>query len=408
VFRQPVMLLAMLTSFLLDAGNPLLGRGQATNGDVSDAVSVKDYGARGDGVTDDLPAIYRAFASLGHKGHRVLFPGGTYGISGTVVIPSKTQIFGVGRGDPGFANTVIKALPAFPPGAAMVQMGAAPGPAFGIQIENMTIDGSLLAGTCLLNNYSQEQSFGRNLILGNCSSAGLRVSGGAAMNSGPFDNLEILPGVGPATNVNTLCVEVSSVGSFRGIRGLTCNAGDYYASRPAVAMKLDGTGVYQDIHVEHFATAVTLGSTSDSADTLIFADGTFGPDVTTGLVITAPPGVNNQNLTILGISCGTCKTLLRDDMTGTHISDSSVGWYLLGNGPGKYKAILSSNGGIGGQVFGPFRAQQVQITSDGPRPPCSALNRGTLWFVRSPRGVADQVQICSKTAADTYSWTATF
>ncbi len=397
----------ILCALLLGQALSAAASGQTTAENLSGAVSVKEYGARADGVSDDLPAINRAFAGVARKGQRLLFPAGTYGVSGTVVIPTKTQIFGVGRGDPGFANTVIKALPTFPPGGAVVQMGVAPGPDFGVQIENLTIDGSLIAGTCLLNNYSQEQSFGRNLVLASCSSAGLRVSGGAAMNSGPFDNLEVLPGVGAATNRKTLCVEVSSVGSFRGIRGLTCNAGSNYSSRPAVGMKLDGAGVYQDIHIEHFATAVTLGSTSNSADTLIFADGTFGPDVTTGLVITAPPGVNNQNLTILGISCTTCKTLLRDDMTDTHISDAA-GWYLLGNGSGKNKAILSSNYGIGGQIFGLFRAPQIQLTSDGPRPGCSAADRGTFWFVRSGSGVADHVQVCSKTAGDTYSWAAIF
>ena len=393
-----VMKLMALTSLTMTT--PLESH-QATTRTLEDAVSVKDFGARGDGSTDDLPAINRAFAAVAHKAQRVLFPAGTYAVSNTLVIPTKTQIFGVGRGDPGFANTVIKALPNFPRGAAVVQMGPAPGPGFGVQIENMTVTGSGVASVCLLNSYSQEQSFGRNLILGDCTETGLRVVGGAAQNSGPFDNLEILTGA--AGKAHTLCVEVSSVGSFRGIRGLTCNA-DGYSSRPAVGMQLDGSGVYQDIHVEHFATAVTLGSATYSADTLIFADGSFGPDVTTGLQITTGPHTNNQNLTVLGISCVSCKTLLRDDMTGTSISDSSVGWYLLGNGPSKYKAIVSSNGGIGGQLFGPFRAPQMQLTSAGSRPVCSASNRGTFWFVQSPSGRADEVQVCAKTASDVYSW----
>lgn len=404
-FLNQIAWLAVTGFLIVPLPSPMVAAVDIAMADLSTGVSVKEYGAKGDGVTDDLPAINRAFAAVSHKGQRLFFPAGTYAVGNSLVIPTKTQIFGVGRGDPGFANTVIKALRGFPPGAPLVQMGTAPGPSFGVQVENMTLDGSLVAGTCLLNSFAQEQSLGRNLILANCSSAGLRVAGGAAMNSGPFENLEILPGVGAANNTQTLCVEVTMVGSFRGIRGLTCNAGSYYSSRPAVAMKLDGTGVYQDIHVEHFATAVSLGSAINSADTLIFEDGTFGPDVTIGLEIRARPHVNNQNLTILGISCGTCKTLLRDDMTGTNISDSSIGWYLLGNGAAKYKAVWSSNYGIGGQIFGPFRAPQVQLTGDGPRPVCSDSIRGTLWFERSPRGVADHTLVCAKTASDTYAWT---
>ncbi len=401
---KAIVRLAIITSLGVSLQNALQVSGHRVAAEACGFVNVKDYGARGDGIIDDLPAINRAFASVAHRGQRLLFPAGTYGVSGTVVIPTKTQIFGVGRGDPGYANTVIKALPNFPPEAAVVQMGAGPAPNFGVQVENMTIDGSLIAGTCLLNIYSEEQSFGRNLILGDCTKTGLRVVGSGAQNSGPFENLEILPGPGAATTVNTLCVEISGVDAFRGITGLTCNAGSSYDSRPALAMKLDGSGVYQDIHVEHFATAVTLGSATHSADTLIFANGAFGPDVNTGLEIAARPGMNNQNLTILGLSCSSCRTLLRDDMTGTHISDSSIGWYLLGNGPTKYKALLSSNGGIGGQFFGPFRAPEIQLTSAGARPACSASIRGTFWFVQSPVGVADHVQVCGKSAADRYGW----
>ncbi len=375
-------------------------------GQAERMASVKDYGAVGDGKTDDLPAIRRAFAAIAGKGQQLFFPAGTYGVSGTVTIPTKTQIAGVGRGDPGGVNTVIQALPSFPMGGTVVEMGAAPGPGFGVQVDNMTILGAGRAGICLANRYSQEQSFGRHLILGDCVKVGLLVEG-AAMNSGPFEDLEILNGVGPMTNRNTLCVQVRSVGGFRGIRGLTCNAGSYYSARPAVALAIDGTGVYQDIHVEHFAAAVTLGSTTNSADTLIFADGQFGPDVDTGLIITAAHGINNQNLTILGLGCSTCTVLLRDEMTGTKITDTSVGWYLLGNGYPN-KAVWTSNYGIQGQIFAPFRAAQVQLTPIGPRPACSASTRGTFWFEQSPKGTADHVEVCSKSAADKYSWAIMF
>src|SRR5205823_5418319 len=138
--------------------------------------SIKDYGGVGDGVTDNLPAINRAFAAVSGTGQRILFPAGTYGVSGSVVIPDKLVILGVGRGDPGSFNTVIKALPNFPNGGTVVQMGPAPGPNFGIRVENMTIDGSARAGVCLSNLYAEELSAGRDLLLTNCGSAGLLVS----------------------------------------------------------------------------------------------------------------------------------------------------------------------------------------------------------------------------------------
>ncbi|HEY1089314.1 MAG TPA: hypothetical protein VGE37_16530, partial [Archangium sp.] len=43
-------------------------------------------------------------------------------------------------------------------------------------------------------------------------------------------------------------------------------------------------------------------------------------------------------------------------------------------------------------------------TSGGARPTANAANRGTIWYSRSAGGAADTVEICVKSAADTYSW----
>lgn len=71
-------------------------------------VSVKDaaYGAKGDGVTDDTAAIQAAVtATLTSTGGRLIFPAGTYIISGPINIPFSTQwrISGDNRG-----GTIIK------------------------------------------------------------------------------------------------------------------------------------------------------------------------------------------------------------------------------------------------------------------------------------------------------------
>ena len=504
---------------------------------LTDTISVKDYGAKGDGVTDDLPAINNAFAAAAKTGQRILFPAGTYAVSNTVLIPDKTQIYGMGRGDAGFVNTVIKALPSFPSGGTLVQMGPAPGPDFGVQITNLTIDGSAVAGTCLSNTYAEELSYGKDLLLTNCGKAGLLISSGAAQNSGPFENLEIYPGSGAAVNTNTVCIQVSGVVAFRGIQGVTCNAGSFYSSRPAVGLALDGEGYYADIHVEHVTTAISLGSSTNSADGMTVANGQFGPDVVTGVAITAQPGINNQNITVLGMSCFGCTSLLTDAELGTNITDESLGWYMIGNGAGGGKPMLSGNNGFGARFYGPFfsfgtssfgpgnsntsatvtlwdatpnsgvtsavefagagqgttnlfewrnqwdqvvalvgsdgriqsgqfsalngaasltnggaafasnapvswastaswtgtpdvglarsnpgtlkvtngstgsgsvNAQSVQLSSSGAQPGCSSSSRGTFWFVQSPSGTADHLQVCSKTASDTYTWVSVF
>lgn len=263
----------------------------------------------------------------------MLFPSGTYGIRGTLTIPNKTQILGVGRGDPGI-NTVIKALPGFPSNAPLVRMGDI-NPSFGVRIENLTLDGSGIAPVCLENRNSEELSAGRDLLLLHCTSAPLYIAGSGAQNSGPFTDLEIYP---TATRADTVCVRIDNVISFRGIQGLTCNAGPGKL-RPEVALHLTGGSRYSDIHVEHFATAFSLGDSAQTADGMTIINAEFGPAVDTGVSINARPG--NQNITVMGLSCVGCKMLLADHMSGKMDNHSSLGFYALGDGPPHQQPVLT-------------------------------------------------------------------
>jgi hypothetical protein len=75
---------------------------------LDDFVSVKDFGARGDGVTDDTEAINRALyevfcRNLNPSARKVLyFPGGNYLIYGSIDVPSNARIRGEGK-----YNTII-------------------------------------------------------------------------------------------------------------------------------------------------------------------------------------------------------------------------------------------------------------------------------------------------------------
>ena len=302
------------------------------------AVNVRSFGAKGDGRTDDFAALEGTIEASAKTGRQILLPAGTYTISRPLVIPNKTQLFGVGRGDPGI-NTVIKALPNFPPAGAVVTLGDV-NPSFGVRVENLTIDGSGIAATCLENRVSEEQSAGRDLLLTNCTRDPLLVAGGGAQNSGPFEDLEIYPGPARAT---TVCVRIENVIGFRGIRGLTCNAGDKQ-KRPNVAMALDGGGLYSDIHVEHFATALSLGSAVTSADSMTIINGQFGPDVDTGISINPRPG--NQNITVIGMSCVGCRRLLFDGIKGVTDDHTSLGMYALGDGTGSSKPVIANAQGV--------------------------------------------------------------
>jgi hypothetical protein len=70
---------------------------------LNDTVSVKDFGAVGDGFTDNTAAIQAAYNS----GVKSLYiPAGQYNFSGTITIPSSVQTYGAGIGESIFAGTV--------------------------------------------------------------------------------------------------------------------------------------------------------------------------------------------------------------------------------------------------------------------------------------------------------------
>jgi len=60
---------------------------------LAESISVKDFGATGDGTTDDTAAVKAAVNAA--AGNSLFFPAGTYIISSGITLPSNTYIYGV-------------------------------------------------------------------------------------------------------------------------------------------------------------------------------------------------------------------------------------------------------------------------------------------------------------------------
>ena len=61
--------------------------------DVGSILSVKDHGAKGDGVTDDTAAIKTALA-LATTSNLIYFPAGSYIVTSTITVPPNTRMTG--------------------------------------------------------------------------------------------------------------------------------------------------------------------------------------------------------------------------------------------------------------------------------------------------------------------------
>ena len=89
-----------------DDGSDWIGFEQSGTGAVArsaqdkmrDVVSIKDFGAVGDGVTDDTAAIQDALDYATTISSAVYAPAGTYLLSATVVVPSNITLYGDGIG----------------------------------------------------------------------------------------------------------------------------------------------------------------------------------------------------------------------------------------------------------------------------------------------------------------------
>lgn len=77
---------------------------------LRESVSVRDFGAKGDGTTDDTAAINAALVA--GAGKTVYFPTGNYIITNTLTIRSNTRMLGAGS-----EKTTITLSPSFPAGA---------------------------------------------------------------------------------------------------------------------------------------------------------------------------------------------------------------------------------------------------------------------------------------------------
>lgn len=78
---------------------------------MREVVSVKDFGAVGDGVTDDTAAIQAAIASLpANQGGTIFFKAGDYKITSTITLPSNVNF--IGQGNSRYYGTTLICSPA--------------------------------------------------------------------------------------------------------------------------------------------------------------------------------------------------------------------------------------------------------------------------------------------------------
>lgn len=249
-----------------------------------------------------------------------------------IIVPTKSQLYGSGRGDANAVGTVIQAGPAFPSFTPVIAMGAT-GPAFAVRIENLTVDCNNRNGAIGIQNWNaQEQSGVRHAMILNCPAIGLDLENSGAQNSGPYEDLELLDDT-DCTNclAATVLLVVKKVPSFRGLHGATANS-DGAPEQPDVGAQIDSAGSYFDLHFEHVTAGVVIGSKNPTAGVVVSNVYCSVPNTDCVKLSSAFP---IQNITAIAIASNGIN-LITDERSRTTLSvkeeGGSVGLYAIGNG----------------------------------------------------------------------------
>ena len=184
---------------------------------LRDAVSVKDFGAVGDGVADDTAAIqaaitYAASTINGAIGMEVFLPTGTYLISSRITLPNRVGLRGAnGRG------TVIQPHSSF---ADSYMFHAVNGTSsmFGSYLSDMYIDARGKNMSAVVYSQAWQETCGMYKVVvqfDGTTNYGVYMAngyGGAALCH--FDQCEIFSNSSFATAAGILVDQISAVGAF--------------------------------------------------------------------------------------------------------------------------------------------------------------------------------------------------
>lgn len=141
-----------VTGFTMSGDATITPAGVVTVTKAGTAINVRDYGAKGDGTTNDTAAIQSAITAAAAAGKPILIPAGIYRATSLTYPTGLAGITGAGRN-----NTILKRINSDPAANYLIQNGGA------------AIDGVYIAGLTIDGNKAANTQAGAGILLQNCS-----------------------------------------------------------------------------------------------------------------------------------------------------------------------------------------------------------------------------------------------
>lgn len=238
---------------------------------LDDYVSVKDFGAMGDGITDDTAAIQRAldraFSTnqlvLQTNYHRTIyFPAGTYIVSATINIPPYTRIQGEGK-----RTTIVEGLMAAPIAQfadSLGQVGVTYGTTVGLvtpAIEEYHLSDISFVHTstsynqsCLVIDGAWTATFNRCMFRGMLRSTSGDYAGSYSLTNPIYD-------VDRGTGIAAVCINNNAINAA--VRNLVFSQCDFLDHNYGIEFNNEVRGVtVTSCYFDHFYQSIVAGKNS--------------------------------------------------------------------------------------------------------------------------------------------------
>ena len=149
---------------------------------LAQTVSVKDFGAVGDGVVDDTAAIHAAVNSLPDNGGEIVFPSGTYYITDSIKVKTGVTLSGVSMG---------KSIILVEDGVVAIERDTIENRSFRVIVRDMWIRGKTAANNATLVRFNDiDDSTMQNVYL-YLGLTGVELSGSVGATRNLFFNVQV-------------------------------------------------------------------------------------------------------------------------------------------------------------------------------------------------------------------------
>lgn len=310
---------------------------------LRDTISVKDFGAVGDGVANDTVAINAAIAHAatvgGALGAVVYFPTGTYLIDSTITMPNRVGLQGAnGRG------TEIKPHSTFT-GSYMFHAVNGTSSMFASWIKDMHIDARGKNMMAVVWSQAWQESGGMERVLiqfdGTTQTGFLYTDGYGGASMCPLRDIEIFGNSSYAIPRGIRVNQVSATGAFiLTVQNASITGGADYQIALGIDMEND-TLQAQNIHIEDCSdAAIAMGGVGGlSVDTVTGSNARLGTNDLIALSSSFTGPANCRNL----IPNGATGYSVRDYVSGRNIpvSEGLIPQFIYE--PSAFQATISSD-----------------------------------------------------------------